>query len=259
MGEASTATMGDAGNRQGFFARNDFVLRRVHSLLGIVPLALFMLEHTFTNAKAAQGPEAYHGAIEFLTGLPALYVIEVAFIFLPLYFHALYGVVIWLSGKGNMSRYGQYGANWRYTAQRWSGLFILFFVTYHLLHWRFGLMFPWQTADGGFAFTHYNTIAGDANSFFAAMSAEFSRWPMFVFYALGWTATIYHLANGLWSFAIVWGITRTRPAQKRWGYVCAAIGVVLFLGGIWSLIGFITGEPIGIIQPIHHVAQAVAG
>jgi succinate dehydrogenase / fumarate reductase cytochrome b subunit len=246
-----SATATSAGAPAGFFVRNDFVLRRVHSLLGIVPLALFMLEHTFTNAKAAQGPEAYHGAIEFLTGLPALYVIEVFFIFLPLYFHGLYGVLIWWTGKSNLGRYGQYTANWRYTLQRWSGLFVLLFVTYHLLHWRFGLQFPWQTADGGFAWTHYSTLTGDANSFFAAMSREFRNGPMFAFYTLGLAATMYHLANGLWSFAIVWGLTKTRPAQKRWGWFCAIVGVALFAAGVWSLVGFVTDGPLGVIQPIH--------
>jgi len=244
MGEATSATT------HGFFVRNDFVLRRVHSLLGIVPLALFMLEHMFTNAKSTQGAESYHGAIEFLTGFPALYVIEVLFIFLPLYFHALYGLYIWWSGKSNLRSYGEYGANWRYTFQRWSGVVILIFVTYHLAHWRFGVLFPWQT-DGGFGLAHYNTISGDPMSFFAAMSREFRWWPMFTFYVVGLAATMYHLANGLWTFAIVWGMTKTRPAQRRWGYVCVAIGVALFAAGIWSLIGFVSDTPLGIIQPVH--------
>ncbi len=239
--------------KPGFFARNDFLLRRVHSLLGIVPLALFMLEHMFTNAKASQGPTAYHGAIDFLTSLPALYIIEVLFIFLPLYFHGLFGVLIWRSGRSNLRSYGGYSANRRYTYQRWTGLFVLVFVTYHLLHWRFGLQLPWQTG-GGFGWVHYNTVDGHPLSFFAAMSREFQWWPMFAFYVLGLATTMYHLANGLWSFAIVWGITRTRPAQTRWGYVCILIGVTLFAAGLWSLLGFFMADlgPLGGIQPIHH-------
>jgi len=251
MGNATAATAG-APAEPGFFVRNDFVLRRVHSLLGIIPLTLFMIEHMFTNAKASQGAASYHGAIEFLTSLPALYVIEILLIFVPLYFHGLFGVLIWTSGRSNLRTYGQYTANRRYAYQRWTGLFVLVFVTYHLLHWRFGLQFPWQTADGGFAWTHYNTINGDDMSFFAAMSREFQWVPMFVFYALGLAATMYHLANGLWSFAIVWGLTRTRPAQVRWGYVCILLGVALFAAGLWSLFGFLLADkgPLGGIQPI---------
>lgn len=243
MGGATTATPAPAG----FVVRNEFVLRRLHSLAGVVPLVLFMIEHTISNAKATQGPEAYHGAVDFLTSLPGLYVIEVGLIFLPLFFHGLFGVWIWSSGKSNLGNF-KYGANWRYSVQRWSGVFVLLFVVYHLLHWRFGVQFPWQ--GDGFALVHYNTKLGDPMSFFSAMQAEFSRVPMFLLYVLGLAATMFHLANGLWTFAITWGITRTRAAQKRWGWVCIALGVVLFAAGVFSLVGFVTGGGIGVVQPV---------
>jgi hypothetical protein len=38
---------------------------------------------------------------------------------------------------------------------------------------------------------------------------------------------VYHWANGLWTAAITWGLTISVAAQRRWGLVCAAMGVVL--------------------------------
>lgn len=231
----------------GLVQRNDFLLRRIHSLLGIVPLALFMLEHMFTNMKATQGPEAYHGAIDFLTSLPGLYIIEFAFILLPLYFHALWGLYIWATGRANVGRYG-YAANWRYTFQRWTGVLVLIFVTYHLLHWRFGVRFPWN--ESGWDVVKYNTIDGHPQSFFAAMNAEFQHAWMWVIYVAGLALTMYHLANGLWTFTITWGFTRSQGAQRRWGYLCAMLGVALFAAGVFGLVGLTKGEPMGVIQPV---------
>ncbi len=244
MAEAKAAT----GAQPGFFTRNDYLLRRLHSLAGIVPLALFMMEHMFSNMEATKGPDEFHAVVSFLTGLPALYVIEVLFIFLPLYFHGIYGVVIWTTGKSNLRQYGEYKANWRYSFQRWSGIFVVLFVTYHLLHWRFGLQLPWQTAEGGIHWVHYTTVTGGPGNLYDAMHAEFSRWPMFVFYLLGLGATMYHLGNGLWTFAITWGLTRTRAAQKRWGYVCVAFAGALFIAGVLGLVGFAIGGGMGSFQ-----------
>ncbi len=244
-----TQTASTTRTRPGFFDRNDFLLRRLHSLAGLVPLTLFMMEHMFTNMKATQGAEAYHGAFDFLRSLPGLYVIEIAFILLPLYYHALFGAYIWLTGRSNLRAYGQYAANWRYSFQRWTGVFVLLWVTFHLLHWRFGVHFPWQ--DGGWAISEYTTKGAGPNSFFGAMQAEFQSATMFAIYVLGLAATVFHLANGLWTFAITWGITRSPEAQRRWGYLCAMVGVAMFVAGVIGLIGFVVDGPMGLIQPVH--------
>ena len=38
---------------------NSFLLRRLHSLTGIVPIGAFLLEHFISNYEAFKGPEAY--------------------------------------------------------------------------------------------------------------------------------------------------------------------------------------------------------
>ena len=46
---------------------------------------------------------------------------------------------------------------------------------------------------------------------------------------------VYHLANGLWTAAITWGITISERAQRQWGIACAALGIAL-MGAGWSAV-----------------------
>ena len=55
------------------------------------------------------------------------------------------------------------------------------------------------------------------------------------FYALGIVCSVYHLANGIWTTLITWGITVGPNAQRKAGYVCAVFGVVLGLVGLGTL------------------------
>jgi succinate dehydrogenase / fumarate reductase cytochrome b subunit len=64
-----------------------------------------------------------------------------------------------------------------------------------------------------------------------------------IFYMLGVSLLVFHLANGLWTAAITWGLTVSEAAQKRWGQVCAVIGVGLMLAAWSAVIGFATLDP----------------
>src|SRR3954464_3856140 len=84
---------------------NSFLLRRLHSLSGIVPVGAFLVEHFVSNAFATNGPTAYALQVKFLSGLPFRLWLEVFGIFLPLAFHALYGIYIWWRGDSNLTDY----------------------------------------------------------------------------------------------------------------------------------------------------------
>ena len=56
--------------------------------------------------------------------------------------------------------------------------------------------------------------------------------PIFLVYLVGITATVWHLANGIWLFLVDWGITIGERAQRLTGYACIGFGVVLLLVGI---------------------------
>ncbi len=76
-----------------------FLWRKLHSLLGIIPIGAFFVEHIVSNFEALKGPAAYGAQVKFLNSLPLVRVLEWTFIFLPILYHGLYGVYIWLRGK----------------------------------------------------------------------------------------------------------------------------------------------------------------
>jgi hypothetical protein len=54
---------------------------------------------------------------------------------------------------------------------------------------------------------------------------------------------VYHWSNGLWTAAITWGATISPTAQKRWGVVCLAMGIVLSIFAVGSIGGALAYEP----------------
>ena len=69
-----------------------FLLRRLHSLTGIIPVGAFLFEHILiSNASAISGPDAYTRQVNFLANLPLVFFLELFGIWIPILFHGLYG------------------------------------------------------------------------------------------------------------------------------------------------------------------------
>ena len=68
---------------------NSFIWRKLHSLLGIIPIGAFLIEHLLSNFEALKGPLAYAEQVKFLNSLPLVRVLEWAFIFLPILYHGV--------------------------------------------------------------------------------------------------------------------------------------------------------------------------
>lgn len=67
-------------------------------------------------------------------------------------------------------------------------------------------------------------------------------WP--IFYTVGVLSCVYHLANGIWTFGITWGIWISPAAQKRASLVCTGFGVVLAIIGMSALTGAKLVDPV---------------
>src|SRR5688572_6478098 len=108
-------------------ARNEFLLRRLHSLTGIIPVGAYMVVHLGVNSLAYFSPLMYQRSVNQIHDLgPLLWIVEWVFIFIPLIFHAVYGVLIIRNIEVNNDRY-RYGSNTRYTLQRVTGMIALLF------------------------------------------------------------------------------------------------------------------------------------
>jgi succinate dehydrogenase / fumarate reductase, cytochrome b subunit len=201
-----------------------FIWRKLHSLLGIVPIGAFLLEHLLSNFEALKGPMAYGDQVKFLNSLPLVRVLEWTFIFIPILYHAVYGVYIWLRGKSNVVYY-PWAGNWMYVAQRYTGLIAFAYIVQHVLRQRFlGVSLPEHP--------YYA---------FAKVQHELSNPFMVAVYVIAMIAVCWHFAYGVWLFAAKWGITPGNVARRRFGYICAVLGILLAVMGIASIYAFIGG------------------
>jgi len=135
-----------------------FILRKLHQLSGIVPLGAFLLEHFYTNSKALTGASDFNNAVKDLQSIPYIIFVEIGLIFIPLIYHAVYGLFITWEARPNNLKY-PYPRNWFYTIQRVTGVILFFFITFHVLNFRFGVFvnISWLSwlNDKSIA-THYN-------------------------------------------------------------------------------------------------------
>jgi succinate dehydrogenase / fumarate reductase cytochrome b subunit len=222
------ATTGISTQGETFLGRHDFLLRRLHSLSGLVPVGAYMVLHLLTNASILNGPETFQNQVDTIHSLGiVLPVVEWTFIFIPLLFHALFGLLIIRSGQSNAGQY-PLQRNIRYTLQRWTGMIAFGFILYHVwqMHWM-GKPF-----DGG-NFNHDYATSSAATAIRAAIWVQ-------AIYAIGVLSCVYHLANGLWTMGITWGVWTSPRAQQRADYVCTAFGVVLAVVGLSALFGMST-------------------
>ena len=213
-------TIADTRSAEVAPSRRQFALRRLHSLSGIVPIGLYVLFHLGVNSFAAGGPESYNRMAEFLESLPYLLAIEIPFIWLPILYHAGYGIYIHATGRPNPFQYA-YRSNWLYWLQRWSGIVTLVFIGWHF----------WQTRLA-------NYIYGRVIEF--RMMADILSDPGWLaFYVVGLVAVSYHLANGLRSFLLTWGVVVGDRARRRVEIVSAVFGFLVLLFSLATIRAFL--------------------
>jgi succinate dehydrogenase / fumarate reductase, cytochrome b subunit len=200
-----------------------FLLRRLHSLTGIVPIGAFLVEHFISNSEATNGVAAYNEQVKFLTSLPFVHVLEWVFIFIPILYHALYGFYIWYRGESNVGEYPWTG-NWLYTSQRWTGAIAFVYIAFHTYDMRF---------------TGVHLMGGGYNAAFSKVWFDFQNPWTVAFYVLGIVAASWHFSYGVWLFCAKWGITVGEQARKRFGYVCLALAIALVGIGLWTITGFV--------------------
>jgi succinate dehydrogenase / fumarate reductase cytochrome b subunit len=194
-------------------------LRRMHSLSGLLPVGVFLLEHLFTNSFAVFGITAFQRAADRIRHLPFVVVIEVALIGVPILFHMLAGVLIIATASAD-TRMRQ-PRNAMYVAQRASGVFLAFFIIFH----------TWSTR-----LSPEGRVPG--SDLFAIMHRQLADPLGMMWYVLGTLAACFHFGNGLFGFAIHWGLARDRLTQRRAARFALVTAVVLALVGVNALMAF---------------------
>lgn len=197
-------------------SHSEFVLRRLHTLAGVIPVGLFLLEHLFTNAMATGGAASFNSAVDTIQHIPFLHFVEFVFIFLPLTYHGVFGLYVAFTSGYNAGQYS-WARNMLFVIQRITGVITFVFIIFHL----------WTTRFSGKAATFdmvHNLVTNPA---------------YFVFMIVGIVAATFHFANGIWSFLIHWGITVGARAQRVSAYVMMVVFVVLAGVGVAALVAFL--------------------
>lgn len=199
-----------------------FINRRLHSLLGVIPVGAFLLNHLLTNYYATRGPEAFNEQVQWIQDLPFLLVLETLFIFLPILYHGIYGVYIAFQAKNNVSSFGVF-RNYMFMLQRVTGLIAFVFIAIHVWQTRV------QVALGNVETSELSRLMADSLSN-----------PLWMtLYLIGLIATVFHFSNGLWSFFVSWGITVGPRAQRAMTYVCMVVFVLVSYVGVRAIFAFV--------------------
>ncbi len=198
----------------------DFYVRRLHSLLGIVPIGFFLLEHIITVSQVLGGGAAFDTAVGKLAAIPhdILITLEIVFIAIPLLIHGIYGAYIALQAKTNMGRYG-YMRNRQFTFQRWSAWYLIVFLLCHVGYLRF-------------------MVKGTTGISFAQMADHLSNPLIMAAYVVGLVAAVFHFTNGLFTFSITWGIAKGPRVQSVINKMAWGLFVILSVLGVASTLAF---------------------
>jgi succinate dehydrogenase / fumarate reductase cytochrome b subunit len=193
-----------------------YILRKLHSLTGILPVGAFLAEHFWSNSSVLVGARQYDETSQTLQTIPFRIFVEWAFIFLPILYHGGYGVYIWLRGKSNTSEY-PWVKNWLYTMQRYTGLIAFAYIGWHLYTER------WLTHGT----STYATVERDLQN----------PWYL-AFFVAGVLASSFHFGVGIWNFLCKWGLAATVRAQRAAGQLGVLVGVTFSVIGVLIILSF---------------------
>ena len=201
-------------------SNNEFYLRRVHSLLGIIPIGAFLVVHLIVNHQATQGAEAFNKAAGFMESIPFLLAVEFLLIYIPILYHGLYGIHIAFTAKENIGHYSLF-RNWMFALQRFSGIVTFVFIFMHL----------WQTTIQKYFF-------GKAVDF-ELMHKTLENPIWVIVYIVCVLCVIFHFSNGLWSFFVTWGFLQSKQSQRVFTWISLIVFLVLGYIGVSAIFAFV--------------------
>ncbi|MBS4208848.1 succinate dehydrogenase cytochrome b558 subunit [Bacillus sp. FJAT-50079] len=200
--------------------KNEFYMRRLHSLLGVIPVGIFVVQHLIINHFATRGEEAFNNASNFMASLPFVIFLEFAIIYIPILFHGILGLYIAFTAKNNPTKLS-YFRNWMFTIQRFTGVLLLLFIAWHVWETRIQKAF----------------FGAEVN--FEMMENILSNPVVLILYLVGILSATFHLSNGLWSFLVRWGITQSPSSQRISSWVMGGVFIITSIIGVRAALAFV--------------------
>ena len=207
-------------------ARSDFLRARLASAVAVLPLGIWTFAHLWNNLAAFEGDEAWQRAVTEYPH-PMAEAASAVVVLLPLAIHTIWGIGRLASSRPNNRRYGFY-PNLKYVLHRVAAVGVLFF----------------PRSPHGSAFLHPRSD-GPSRALLRhpAHEMHFHR-PTLIVYLLGTLGVSYHLANGLQTFCMGWGIVSSSTALRRLEWLTILVFAAL-LGMSWSVVYalYVAGGP----------------
>ena len=197
-----------------------FLRVRLASFLAFMPLSVWTVAHLWHNLAAFQGAAAWQTEVTEYSH-PLAHFATLVVVLVPLVLHTVWGIGRLYSSQPNVVRYGFF-ANLRYIVQRLSALGVLAFLGAHI----------WL------AMLQPRFIQGHAELFADIAHEMHHHTPTLVVYILGTLGVAFHLANGVATLAMGWGIATSRRALKKLELASVGLFVVLLAmawGAIYAL------------------------
>jgi succinate dehydrogenase / fumarate reductase cytochrome b subunit len=200
------------------FWRSSIGRKVVMAVTGVI-LFGFVLGHLAGNLTVYLGPEALNGYAVFLRQFlhgAGLWIAR-AVLLLSVILHIWSATSLTLSSRAARPvgyRERQWDeSTYASRTMRWSGVIILLFVIYHLLHFTFGTVHP-SFVEGD---VYHNFVTG------------FRSLPVSLAYIVAMIFLGLHLRHGVWSMCQTLGVSH--PRYIRWAHVGAWIFAVIVVVG----------------------------
>jgi succinate dehydrogenase / fumarate reductase cytochrome b subunit len=166
------------------------------------------------------GAEKYNAEMNALYESPLAIWILILFVYIPLFYHSILGAKLSLEASPQPNY--QYFAHLLYWLQRISGIGVLLFIFAHLYNAQ---VIPLLDGTHGQHFEHLQEGFGSAETGWLTKSV----------YALGVLGATFHLANGINTFCITWGIALTPKMQARVRILSIAVYLVLTVLSFYAM------------------------
>ncbi|HLM76086.1 MAG TPA: hypothetical protein VK459_25445, partial [Polyangiaceae bacterium] len=197
-----------------------FIAARLASVLAVAPLGVWTVAHVYDNLAVFSGPREWEAAVTGHSN-PVGLVITSAIVLAPLVLHTFWGLGRLRSSRPNNGGYATF-ANFKYLLQRLSAVGVLLFLGAHI----------WL------AFLRPRLLLGHAETFADISREMHHHGPTLVVYLLGTLGVAYHLANGIYGFAMGWGLAASRASLKKIEWASLAFFAILLAmswGAIYGL------------------------
>ena len=198
-----------------------FLLRRIHSLTGVVPVGLFLVYHLYLQLYLHYGAEIYNNEVNSFYDSPLATWALVIVVYIPLLFHTLLGILLVFENKIQPSY--TYFSHLLYLLQRISGIGVLLFIIAHVWNAKLG---PWIAGTWGTHFEHLSSGFADPETGMLTKTV----------YLLGVLGAVIHFANGLNTFCMTWGIALTPTSQKRIRSFSILVFIILTASAFYALV-----------------------